>query len=111
MGNIQREVLPVRVISLRRRAFMEVKRISMHQPVRPHLKKFLAKFGMGCFIAGSSFGDDVMPRGRGWKVSAGRNHEVSMPRGEKNINQDAAGIAVQCIKPSEKACYWSRSEQ
>lgn len=41
MGNIQREVCPIRVISLFWREPIAVKIISRHQPVKPHLKKFL----------------------------------------------------------------------
>ena len=44
------EVLPFNVRSLRRRAFKEVKRISMHQPVRPHLRKSEKKWRSDAFI-------------------------------------------------------------
>ena len=44
------EVLPFNVRSLRRRAFKEVKRISMHQPVRPHLRKSEKKWRRDAFI-------------------------------------------------------------
>ena len=47
MGNIQREVFPLSVISRRRRASREVKMISMHQPVNPQVRKFLTNV---CFM-------------------------------------------------------------
>ena len=43
MGNIHREVLPVRRRSLRRRECSAVNRISMHQPHSPHRRKLLPK--------------------------------------------------------------------
>ena len=43
MGNIHREVLPVRRRSLRFRECSAVNRISMHQPHSPHSRKFLPK--------------------------------------------------------------------
>lgn len=44
MGNIQREVCPVKDSCLRLRAWRAVNNISMHQPVKPHFKKFFHKF-------------------------------------------------------------------
>ena len=44
------EVVPFNVRSLRRRAFKEVKRISMHQPVRPHFRKSEKKWRRDVFI-------------------------------------------------------------
>ncbi len=41
MGNIHREVCPIRVIFRLRRESKAVKVISRHHPVSPHLKKFL----------------------------------------------------------------------
>lgn len=49
IGNIHREVFPFKVMSLRRRAFAEVNRISIHQPVRPHFRKFFRKDVIACF--------------------------------------------------------------
>ncbi len=43
MGNIHREVLPVRRRSLRFRECSAVNRISIHQPHNPHSRKFLPK--------------------------------------------------------------------
>lgn len=50
MGNIHREVFPDKVMSRRRRASAAVKRISMHQPVRPHFRKLWKKVEEGCFF-------------------------------------------------------------
>lgn len=41
MGNIQRDVWPIRRISWRKNAPRDVKMISIHQPVRPQMIKFL----------------------------------------------------------------------
>ena len=40
MGNIQRDVVPMRVKFPLTSSAKEVNRISKHQPIRPHLKKF-----------------------------------------------------------------------